>query len=166
MAEEDEFGNEEDDETPEDALPEETPEYEGVAQEEPERPVDLEKYAVGDEDVGEDIEDAIVRSDFQAGLQAITPVFVDKRQNELLQPIMKSRVFPDNYLDLNYLLTTMMIEELENDSREVDFLRIVTGNQVATTIAYDGKHIIDVSELYGAAREADMEKLSKQILGE
>jgi hypothetical protein len=150
-------------ELPEGAMPEKPPTYEELVQEEPERKINIENIEVSKGSVGEDEEDDLVSaSDFKAALGAITPKFASKRMNDILQPIMMSRVFPDNYLDLNYVLTTMMIEELEGQN-DIDFLQILTGNQVATSKAYEGKHIIDIAELYGAARDEEMDKLGKEL---
>ena len=101
-------------------------------------------------------------SDFRAAVQAIKPKFMTKRQNDILQPIMMGRTFPDNFLDLNCFLTLMMVEELE-DKKDIDFLSILTGNQVATTISYEGRHIIDIEELFGVTRDEEMDKLSKEL---
>ena len=162
---EQDFNNEELDNEGIEPPPQEAPKnYEDLAIEEPEREVKLENLEVSKEDAGIDESDQVAKTDFQSALAAITPKFVNKRMDAILQPVMKSRVFPDNYLDLNYLLTMMLIEEQEGKD-DIDFLEIVTGAQVATSVAYEGKHIIDVSEMYGAANEQEMDKLSKDILG-
>lgn len=163
MPEDDEL--DENEEIPEEALPEEPPKYEDLVAEEPERQVTVESLEVPRGEAGEDGEDDVVkRTDLQAAMQAITPKFKDKRMDSLLQPVMVSRVFPDNYLDLNYLLVMSMIEEHEGED-DIDIVGIITGSQVATSKAYEGKHIIDILEIAGVAHEEEMERLSKEILG-
>ena len=160
----DEMNDFENGETPEEALPEEPPKYEDLVTEEPEHPVSLGALEVSRDEAGGDEDDVVTRTDLQAAMKAITPKFKDKRMEALLQPVMVSRVFPDNYLDLNYLLVMSMIEEHEGED-DIDIVSIITGSQVATSKAYEGKHIIDILEIAGVAHEEEMEKLSKEILG-
>jgi len=101
-------------------------------------------------------------SNLQTTFRYLQPKFKNKRMDEIAQPILRSRIFPDNFLDLNYLLTMHMLEELEDDPT-VDFLAIVTGNQAVTSIAYEGMNRAEILEAMGVEREEDMEKLAKDV---
>jgi hypothetical protein len=102
------------------------------------------------------------QSDLQSVLKSLSPKFKNNRMNELLQPVMVSRIFPDNYLDLNYLLVMSMIEELEEDS-DVDIVGIITGVQVGTSIGYEGRGIADRLEIAGVEQEQELEKMTKEL---
>ena len=128
---------------------------------EDEREINLEDYEPP-KTLSEEEEETQQITDFRAAVKAIKPKFMTKRQNDLLQPIMMGRTFPDNYLDLNYFLTMSMVEEQENE-KDIDFISIVTGNQVATSISYEGRHIIDIEELFGVSRDQEMDELSKKL---
>jgi len=139
---------------------------EPIVLEEQERELGLEDLP-NQQTLDEAEQEAPHETDLQTVERHLHPKFKDNRMNEVGQPIMASRVFPDNYLDLNYLLTMYMIEEQAEKSNDVDFLAIVTGNQVVTSIAYEGRGRADDLEVAGVAHEADMEKLSKELgLGE
>ena len=121
MANEDEgMMSEEEDMIPEgeinDELIDESPKYDDLVLEEPERNVDIATLEVSKDEVGSDDGDTVKKTDFQAALAEITPKFKNKRMDDMLQPIIKSRVFADNYLDLNYLLTMSLIEEQEDSA--------------------------------------------------
>lgn len=73
-----------------------------------------------------------------------------------------TRIFPDNYLDLNYLQVMSMIEESEEEE-DVDFVGIVSAVQAATSIGYEGRGRFDILEIAGVAHEEEMEKLSKEL---
>jgi len=128
--------------------------------------IDDSERETGMEDVGKSLseseDEALHQSDLQSVLKSLSPKFKNERMNELLQPVMVSRIFPDNYLDLNYLLVMSMIEELGEDS-DVDIVGIITGVQVGTSIGYEGRGIADRLEIAGVAQEQEMEKLSKEL---
>ena len=132
-----------------------------VAIEEPEQEIDFGDYEAG-KSLSEVEEETPHQTDLQSAMKAIIPRFKDKRMDSLLQPVMVSRVFPDNYLDLNYLLVMSQIEEHEGEP-DIDIVAIITGAQVATSKAYEGKHIIDILEIAGVAHEEELEKLSKDL---
>ncbi len=137
------------------------PDYQSLVLEEPERDIELEELPAA-KTLSEAEEESEHKTDLQAALKAISPRFKTKRMNDLLQPIMVSRVFPDNFVDLNFLLTMMQIEECEGDS-DIDVLAIITGDQVATTIGFEGRGRVDVLEIAGVAHEEEMEKLTKEL---
>jgi len=132
-----------------------------VMVDEPELDVDFDDY-MGGRTLGEAEESTEHQSDLQAVLKGLTPKFKNKRLNDLSQPIMVSRIFPDNYLDLNYLLVMSLIEEEEGNS-DIDVVGIITGAQVATSIGYEGRGIADRLEIAGVAHEEEYDKLSKEL---
>lgn len=156
MAKEDEM-----EEQNEETVPEQT-RYEDLATEVPEREVDLGDYEVP-KTLSEQEEETEQKTDLQVAMKLLNPAWPSKRLNDIRRPIQVSRVFPDNYLDLNYLLNVTEFEEYEEDAENLDFAAIVTGNQVATAIGYEGRGRIDVLECAGVAHEEEMEKLSKEL---
>ncbi len=157
MAEEDRLpsNNEEEQDLP-------TPEYDNLVIEEPEHVVSLEKFEVqpSESDDGED--DTVSKTDLQAAMKAITPRFKDKRMDAILQPIMVSRIFPDEYIPLrNWVIACLMLENAHK--KGLDILAITTGVQVAISKAWDGKHIIDILEIAGVAHDEELDKLSKDL---
>ena len=143
----------------------ETPEW-GIVQEFPKRKVDLNDVEVDKSEIED--EEGVNKSNIQTAVDALIPKFRNKRLNEILRPIMSGRVMPDNFIDLNYLLTMMMIEEKEGVVNEkgfedVDFLAIITGNQVGTEVGYEGRNRAEILELIIGAQEAEIEKLSKDL---
>lgn len=116
----------------------------------------------GAKSLAEAEEEAPHQTDLQSVLKYLHPKFRDKRHNDLLQPIMASRIFPDNYLDLNYLLVMSMIEEHEGDD-DIDVVAIITNSQVATSIGYEGRGRIEDLEVAGVAHEEELERLSKDL---
>ena len=132
-----------------------------VATEEAEREIDWEDDG-GVKTLSEAEEESPHQSDLQSVLKSLSPKFKNARMNDLLQPILVSRVFPDNYLDLNYFLVMSQIEELEGEN-DMDVVGIVTGTQVVTSIGYEGRGITDRLEVAGAARDEELDKLSKDL---
>ncbi len=95
-----------------------------VVIEEPEQEIDVDEIGKGIS-LSESEEGTSHQTDLQAVLQKLHPTYRNKRLNDLLQPIMASRVFPDNFLDLNYLLVMSLIEEGEGDD-DIDIIDIIT----------------------------------------
>lgn len=152
-------------------LSEEEQGYEFSKTEEPERKIDLGKVEVSPEDAGIDGEDMPGKTDLQAAMKYLLPKYkLNLKDGKLLpfdidsklQPIMVSRIFPDNYLDLNYLLVMSMLEECEGEA-DIDVSGIVSLVQAATSIGYEGKGRFDVLEIAGVAHEEEMEKLTKEL---
>lgn len=137
------------------------PSYESMVIEEPERKIDLGKFQPA-KTISEEEEEQGTLSDFKAALRSITPKFKNPRLNELLQPAMMSRVFPDNYTDKHFLLSAALIEEHE-PTEDIDVVGIISQVQDALSIGYEGRHIVDVSELFGVTRDQDMDKLVKDL---
>ena len=135
--------------------------YEGLVQEEPERDVNLDEIDVT-RSLTEAEEETEHTTDLRAAMKHLLPKFKSPRMNALLQPIMVSRVFPDNLLDLNYLLNMNEFEEHEDDA-DFDFVGVVTGNQAGTSIGFKGQGRIDILEIAGVAHEEEMDKLAKEL---
>ena len=131
-----------------------------VVLDEPEQELDLEVGLGGS--LSEAEEGTSHQTDLQAVLRNLNPKYPSKRQNDLFVPITSSRVFPDNFLDLNYLLVMSQIEECEGDP-DIDILSIITMTQVATSIGYEGRGRVEALEVAGVAHEQEMEKLSKEL---
>ena len=140
--------------------------YDKEAQVLPERKINLDKVQTTKEDAGGEDDEASVRTDLQAGIKTITPKFSNKRLNEILQPIMLSDIPSEQYMDYVNMLSVMFMEE-SYDNSGVDFMSILTAVNVAVSLGHQKKHVIDVLEMFGAAREDEMEmkKLSQTILG-
>ncbi len=132
-----------------------------VVMEEPEQEIDLEGYG-GSGSLSEAEEETAHQTDLQAVLKYLHPKYKDPRLNELLQSAMSSRIFPDNFLDKNYLLVMSIIEESEGEN-DIDILGIISMVQDATSIGYEGRGRVEDLEVAGVAHEQEMEKLSKEL---
>ena len=102
------------------------------------------------------------KTDLQAAMKALLPRYKNKRMNELLQPAMVSRIFPDNYLDKNFLIVMSLIEEQEG-AEDIDIVGTISTVQNATSIGYEGRGRVDILEIAGVAHEEEMEKLTKEL---
>jgi hypothetical protein len=143
-------------------------------QEQLEQPTDdgallsLDELSVGVDDVtvgkslSEEEEDTERKTDLQAAMKALLPRYSDPRLNELLQPAMVSRIFPDNYLDKNFLLVMSVIEEREGED-DIDVVGIISKVQDGTSIGYEGRGRVDILEIAGVAHEEELQKLSKEL---
>jgi hypothetical protein len=129
--------------------------------EEPEQELELEE-AEGDQTLSEAEEEAPHDSDLKAVLRYLHPKYKDKRLNELLQSAMASRIFPDNFLDKNYLLVMSLIEEKEGDN-DIDVVGIISMVQDGTSIGYEGRGRVEDLEVAGVAHEEELERLSKDL---
>lgn len=137
--------------------------YEDLVTEEPEREVDLEEYEPP-KTLAEAEEETEHKTDLQAAMKALLPTYKDKRLNELLKSAQVSRIFPDNFLDKNYLLVMSLIEESEvNEDADVDIIGIISTVQDGLSIGYEGKSRIEILEIAGVAHEEEMEKLAKEL---
>ncbi len=137
--------------------------YGDIVTEEPEREVDLGEI---DEPktLTEAEEETEHKTDLQAAMRALLPKFKNKRMNELLQSAMVSRIFPDNFLDKNYLLVMSLIEESEiDDNADIDVVGIISATQDGLSIGYKGQGRIDILEIAGVAHEEEIEKLAKEL---
>ena len=136
--------------------------------EEPGEFLDLEERAIALEEVdssrtlSESEEETEHKTDLQAAMRALLPRFKNKRMNDLLQPAMVSRIFPDNYLDKNFLIVMSVIEEQEG-ADDIDIVGIISTVQDATSIGYEGRGRVDILEVAGVAHEEELEKLSKDL---
>jgi hypothetical protein len=142
--------------------PEEPITYEDLVVEEPEREVDLEDYEAP-KSYTETEEDAPQLSDLKAVLRAISPRSKFERVNDLAQPAMVSRIFPDNLLDKNKLIVLSLLEEYEEEDSEVPVIDIISNVQDILSIGYEGRGIVERLEIAGVAHEEEMEKLAKDL---
>ncbi len=142
--------------------PEEPITYEDLVVEEPEREVDLEDYEAP-KSYTETEEDAPQLSDLKAVLRAISPKSKFERVNDLAQPAMVSRIFPDNLLDKNKLIVLSLLEEYEEEDSEVPVIDIISNVQDILSIGYEGRGIVERLEIAGVAHEEEMEKLAKDL---
>jgi hypothetical protein len=131
-----------------------------IVTEEPEQEVELD--GVTPQTLGEAEEETPHQTDLQAVLKYLHPKYKDKRVNELLQSAMSSRIFPDNFLDKNYLLVMSLMEEHEGDL-DIDVVGIISMVQDATSIGYEGRGRVEDLEVAGVAHEQEMEQLSKEL---
>jgi patatin-like phospholipase/acyl hydrolase len=134
-----------------------------VVVEDPEREMEEMEDLGGTRSLSEAEEETQHLSDLQSVLKSLSPRFKNDRMNDITAPIMVSRIFPDNYLDLNYLMVMSLIEEMAEESDDVDVVGIITGVQAVTSIGYEGRGIADRLEIAGVAHEEEMEKLSKEL---
>jgi len=135
--------------------------YEPIATEEPELEFDDVELSA-ERTLAEAEEETPHQSDLQAVLKYLHPKYKDRRLNELLQSAMSSRIFPDNFLDKNYLLVMSLIEEHEGDD-DIDIVSIISMVQDATSIGYEGRGRVEDLEVAGVAHEQEMENLSKEL---
>lgn len=129
--------------------------------EEAEREVDLGAY-VSPKSLSEAEEETRQKTDIQAILKVLTPKFSDKELNDILQPAMVSRIFPDNLLDKHKLI---VLRELQRHAPtdSIDIIGIISMSQDALSIGYEGRGISDRLEIAGVVHEEEMEKLSKEL---
>ncbi len=133
---------------------------EPVVLEEPEQEMELDEG--GMQTLAEAEEEAPHQTDLQAVLKYLHPKYKDKRLNELLQSAMSSRIFPDNFLDKNYLLVMILIEEKEGEE-DIDIVGIISMVQDATSIGYEGRGRVEDLEVAGVAHEEELEQISKEL---
>jgi len=143
---------------------EEPVKYEELVIEEPERVIEEGTYEAG-KSVSEATEEGQQQSDLKAVLSYLHPTYKDRRLNEVAQSVMASRIFPDNFLDKNYLLVMSLIEEKAAAGEDVDFMGLISAVQDFTSIAYEGRGRVEDLEVAGVIHEEELEKLSKELLG-
>jgi hypothetical protein len=101
-------------------------------------------------------------SDFGRLLKVLNPPIKDARLNELLQTAKVSRIFPDNYLDkFAYIVALSVLEQEPN--KDFDFLGLTMHTQDALSDGYEGRWIADLLEAFGAVKEQDLDKISKDL---
>lgn len=146
---------------PEENIEEPIPEsYEEAATFEPEKEVKLEELP---KSVNEEESESIHKTDIQAILQTLTPRFKDKSLNEKLQPVMVSRIFPDNLLDSCKLTVLSWLHAQNPKDNTIDVWATILATHNAHSIGFEGRGIMDRLEIAGAAHEEELEKLSKDL---
>lgn len=73
---------------------------------------------------------------------------------------MMSRIFPDNYTDLIFLHAAALMEESDEFP---DVIGILSNVQVAASIVFEGRHIIDLLEIAGVVHQEEMERIGKEL---
>lgn len=146
---------------PED-IDDELPVYDRMVVEEPEREISLEGLDVP-KTLSEEEEETPQRTDIQAILKALTPKYPDKKLDDQLQPVMVSRVFPDNLLDSCKMTVLSRLQHFEPSNSEFDIWGIILATHNAHSIGFEGRGIVDRLEIAGVAHEEEMEKLSKEF---
>src|SRR4030042_2432889 len=109
--------------------------YEDMVTEEPEREVDIDEYEAP-KTVSETRDEAPQKSDIQAILHAISPKSKYTRINDLVQPAMVSRIFPDNMLDKQKLAVLGIEEEYAEDDADIQVMDIIMNVQDIMSIGY------------------------------
>lgn len=101
-------------------------------------------------------------SDFARLVNALNPKIKDARLNELLQTARVSRIFPDNYLDKFALMVALITLE-QDPTKDFDFAGVLMHTQDALSFGYEGRGIADLLEAFGAVKEQDLDKISKDL---
>ena len=145
-------------------IPEDEPieSYDELVTEEPEREVSIEEYK-GVKTVSEEEEEGELKSDVKYILRTLTPRFPDKKLDALLQPVMVSRIFPDNMMDSCKMTVLSRLQSFEPSDNTIDPWSIILATHNAHSIGFEGRGIIDRLEIAGVAREEELEKLSKDL---
>lgn len=141
--------------------PEDIPQYEDLKTEVAEREVDLEEFGLV-KTATEEEEETTHKTDMQSVLKALTPQYPDKKLNQKLQPVMVARVFPDNLLDSCKMTVLSRLGDFDPDE-DVDIWGIILATHNAHSIGYEGRGIVDRLEIAGAARDDELDKLSKEL---
>lgn len=136
--------------------------YQSMVIDEPEREVDLSGYE-GAKTISEAEEETEHKTDLQSILKALTPRFPDKLLNDKLQPVMVSRIFPDNLLDSCKMTVLSRLQDYEPSDNSFDVWGIILAVHNAHSIGFEGRGIMDRLEIAGVAHEEEMEKLTKEL---
>ena len=135
--------------------------YEALKEEVPPREVDFSQFAPV-KSMTEEEEEGAHRSDLQEAMFRLLPRYGDKELDEILRPLHVARISPENYIDLNYLIVASYLEEHAEDAN-VNFAKVVTAVQTATSIGNQGMGRIDVLEIAGVAHEEKLDQISKEL---
>jgi len=107
------------------------------------------------------------KSDVQAVLSSLTPRFGNKRLDDLLAPVMVTRIQPDNVLDSSKNTVLSVFEEQEfatmEEEAEFDLWGVISAVHSAHMIGFKGMGIADRLEAAGAVREEEIAKLSNGL---
>ena len=108
-------------------------------------------------------EETTGKTDLQSILKALTPRYKDTQLNEMLQPVMVARVFPDNMLDSCKMTALSRLFDQNPEDPDIDVWGIILATHNAHSIGYEGRGIIDRLEIAGVAHDEEMENISKQL---
>lgn len=138
-----------------------TPQYADLVIEEGEREVDIEEeYEGGSLTEQEEITGSV--SDFNLLLRELNPTLKNKRLAELLATGRVSRIFPDNFLDKFGITVGMLVME-QDTSIPFGFIDFINHIQDGYSFGYEGRGIADMLEAFGAVKEEELNKLSKDL---
>lgn len=102
------------------------------------------------------------KTSIQTIIDSLTPRCKDRRVDELMQPVMVSRVQPDNVLDRCKVTVFGRFYESE-DRDNFDFLSTMSNVHDAVMIGFQGRGIADRLEAAGAQREEEIKELSQKL---
>lgn len=108
-------------------------------------------------------EDSIQQSDTKVILKALTPKSKYPRVNDICQPAMVSRIFPDNLLDKQKLIVLALLQEY-GESAVPPFIDLMMNVQDFLSIGYNGMGIVERLEMAGVAREEELEKQVRDLM--
>ena len=103
------------------------------------------------------------QSDLKATLAALTPKSRYQRVNDICQSAMVSRIFPDNLLDKQKLIVLSLLQEYD-ETAIPPFIDLMMNTQDMLSIGFNGMGIVERLELYGVAREEDLEKQINNLM--
>jgi hypothetical protein len=143
----------------EDLLPSEESPNIPVATEEEEREIEIDESEVGGGTLSDKLALAPNLSDMQSAMVALLPEGFWSRMFRLYKLVVVGRISPDSFIALLRIAVKSIIKR-SNPRRPVDVGEIVTAIYAILSKGLDGKGIIDILELAGAAREqSELEKL-------
>lgn len=148
------------DDSAEDA-PAPPPEYDDLMTETAERQVDIGDLPSG-KTLTESEDETDPKSDFQIALKELRPVCPDEKLRIVLESARVSRIYPDNLLDKMFPIVMARFEDDEG-GEDIDFIQTLMLVQDAMLVGLEGKGIIDVMEMLGATKEAELEKLTQGL---
>lgn len=140
-------------------MADETPKFDELVIEEEERELS-DVYEGGSESEAEESVGTV--SDFKALLKELNPQLKDPRLNELVKTARVSRIFPDNFLDKFGVSAAMLVME-KDTSTPFQFIDIINQLQDGLSFGYEGRGISDLLEAYGAVKQEELDKLSKDL---
>lgn len=135
--------------------------YEDLVIEEDERPVALEGLSRV-QSLSEAEEETQQISDIKMVLKYLHHQYPDKKLNNILQSAASSRIFPDNLLDKQFLITMSHIEQHAEDP-DFDVVGIISMVQDAMSRGFEGRQRVEDLEIGGVIHEEDIDKLSKEL---
>lgn len=132
----------------------------------PARQVDLPRADTPNGHNGKSLDDAMDSpnlTDHQATLQFMFPTIPITYIQRISRVAMMARIFPEAFLDHIRMNVIAIVQEMEADGVDVNVTEVINLVHHVYSIGLGGKGRIDGLELAGAAKEAELEKLSKMV---